>query len=128
MNSKDGSPYLACHFCWLDKLIDGNGQFTLDGAGVPVVVEADIEIWLLSEVLDALHVDHLLELGPSLHSAVPLLHLQHKCQTQRGRARHGGAEILKTFRYKYTVRLNGSNFTYKEWMICFVAVEYREPT
>ena len=96
--------HLACHFCWLNKLIDGNGQFTLDRGGVPVVVKADIEIWLLSEVLDALHVNHLLELGPGLHSAVPLLDLQHQRQTQRGRARHCGAEVLKIFMFRGIIR------------------------
>ena len=91
-------PHLARHFCWLNKLIDGNRQFTLDGCRVPVVVEADIEIWLLCEVLDTLHIDHLLELGPGLHGAVPLLHLQHQRQAQRRRTRHCGTEILKVKR------------------------------
>ena len=87
--------HLACHFCWLNKLIDGNGQFTLDRGGVPVVVKADIEIWLLSEVLNTLHVNHLLELGPGLHGAVHLLHLEQEGQGERGGAGHAGLEILR---------------------------------
>ena len=51
--------HLAGHLCGFYEFVDGNGQFALDGGGVPVIVESAIEIRLLGEVLHTLHVDHL---------------------------------------------------------------------
>ena len=60
-----------------------------------MVIEADVHVRLLDEIVDALHVDHLLELGPGLHGAVHLLHLEQEGQGQGGRAGHTGLEILR---------------------------------
>ena len=60
-----------------------------------MVVEGDVHVRLFGEIVDTLNVDHLLELGPSLHGAVHLLHLEQEGQRQRGGAGHAGLEILR---------------------------------
>ena len=60
-----------------------------------MVVEGDVHVRLLSEIVDTLNVDHLLELGPGLHGAVHLLHLEQEGQRQRGGAGDAGLEILR---------------------------------
>ena len=60
-----------------------------------MVVEADVHVRLLREVVDALHVDHLLELSPGLHGAVDLLDLEQEGEGEGGGAGDAGLEILK---------------------------------
>ena len=60
-----------------------------------MVVEGDVHVRLLGEIIDALHVDHLLELGPGLHGAVHLLHLEQEGQRQCGGAGHAWLEVLR---------------------------------
>ena len=60
-----------------------------------MVVEGDVHVGLLGEVVNTLNIDHLLELGPGLHGAVHLLHLEQEGQRQCGVAGHTGLEILR---------------------------------
>ena len=87
--------HLAGHFCGLNEFVDGDGKFASDRGGIAVVVEGDVHVRLLGEIVDALHVDHLLELGPGLHGAVHLLRLEQQGQRQAGRAGDAWLEVLR---------------------------------
>ena len=60
-----------------------------------MVVEADVHVRLLDEIVDALHVDHLLELSPGLHGAVDLLDLQQEGEGEGGGAGDAWLEVLR---------------------------------
>ena len=62
-----------------------------------MVVEGDVHVRLLGEIINTLHVDHLLELGPGLHGAVHLLGLE---QESEGEARRAGDAWLEVLRRK----------------------------
>ena len=95
VSDKYHQSHLTGHLCRLNEFVDGDGKFAGDRGGVAVVVEADVHVRLLCEVVDALNIHHLLELGPGLHGAVHLLDLEEQGQGQGGGAGHAGLEILR---------------------------------
>ena len=120
--------HLAGHFCRLDEFVDGDGKFAGDRGGVAVVVEVDVHVRLLGEIVDALHVDHLLELGPGLHGAVHLLGLEQEGEGEAGGAGHAWLEVLRRKDCEELLSLSLElQRSHQEGMISFVAVEQGQP-